>query len=40
MEKTKYKNLVNKNIPKEDVVINAIIAFITTSSLGIFLLTK
>ncbi len=35
MEKTKYKNLVNKHTPKEDVFYNAIIAFITGGIMGI-----
>lgn len=35
MEKTKYKNLINKHTPKEDVFYNAIIAFITGGIMGI-----
>lgn len=35
MEKTKYKNLVNKHTPKEDVFYNAIIAFLIGGLMGI-----
>lgn len=35
MEKMKYKNLVNKYTPKEDVLYNAIIAFIIGGIMGI-----
>ena len=35
MEKNKYKDLVNKISPKEDVLYNAIIAFITGGIMGI-----
>ncbi|MCI9110618.1 MAG: SpoVA/SpoVAEb family sporulation membrane protein [Bacilli bacterium] len=35
MEKTKYKNLINKHTPKEDVFYNAVIAFITGGIMGI-----
>ena len=35
MEKERYKNLVDKNIPKENVMINAIKAFLVGGGLGI-----
>ena len=35
MEKTKYKDLVNKHTPKEDVFYNAIIAFLIGGLMGI-----
>lgn len=35
MEKNKYKNLVDKHSPKEDILYNAIIAFITGGIMGI-----
>ena len=35
MEKRQYKNLVKKHSPKEDVLYNAIIAFITGGVVGI-----
>lgn len=35
MEKEKYKKLVDKNIPKENVLINAVKAFIVGGVLGI-----
>lgn len=35
MEKNKYKNMVDKHSPKEDILYNAIIAFITGGVMGI-----
>lgn len=35
MEKTKYNSLVKKNTPKENILYNAIIAFITGGLIGI-----
>lgn len=35
MEKTKYKNLVDKHTPKEDVFYNAVIAFLIGGFMGI-----
>ena len=35
MEKNKYKSIVDKHCPKEDILYNAIIAFITGGIMGI-----
>lgn len=35
MEKNKYKNIVDKHSPKEEILYNAIVAFITGGIMGI-----
>ena len=35
MEKNKYKELVDKYTPKEDILYNSIVAFITGGIMGI-----
>lgn len=35
MEKTKYKEIIQKNSPKENVIYNALVAFITGGLMGI-----
>jgi len=35
MEKDKYKNIIQKHSPKEDILYNAVIAFITGGIMGI-----
>lgn len=35
MEKNKYKNIVDKHSPKEDIFMNALVAFITGGIMGI-----